>query len=254
VIIFLVIALIATFIQPLRYAASTKLLVLREAPAGIDPYQVSRANNYTSEVLANVVETNSFLNQVLASDQDINADYFAGDQKKRLEKWQDTVKADTGSGGGVINITVLHPDRLRADRLVRAVNQVLLVNHSQYHGSEAVSLMVINEPYTSDLPASPNVIWNIALGLAIGLLFGLSYIYLFPENTYDLRIWPGGRKSKQDKSAYQDIPYDLEKGGLPVEKAAHNSGPGHSEYSQNKDDLDYVDFKKRGDIQNVFRG
>jgi len=264
IILFVVFAVIITFLQPFRYSANSKLLVYQEAPAGIDPYQVSKANNYTSEVLAKVVTTNSFLNKVLASGFDINSGYFPSDQQQRLEKWEDTVDASTGSGSGIIHILVLHKDRLQADQLARAVNQVIANNHQDYHGrGKAVSVKVINEPYTSNMPARPNVPLNVGLGFALGLLVALSYVYLFPEKDYDLKMVPEKpaqpSKSKPNR-VFREKRTQPETKPKPGQQP-ENTNQDHWRPVKNKpepstsqaDDLDYEDIVSQGSMDNVFK-
>lgn len=269
IILFLIFALIITFLQPFRYSANTKLLVFQEAPAGVDPYQVSKANNYISEVLANIVNANSFLSQVLESGYDINGTYFPPNQEERLEKWSKTVSADSGSGSGIVNISVFHPDKLQADQIARAINQVMLENHQQYHGGgEMVSIKVINEPYTSNLPTKPNVPLNLGLGLAIGFMVGASYIYLFPESSYNLRLFPGSRRKKKEAptrlSGYSDGGKRPEKRGgssqQPATAGIDNNNrhwrpveQGSRQDVYEEDELDYDEIVRRGSINNVFK-
>lgn len=204
IVLFLLLALVLTFIQPFKYQASSRLLVVQSAPAGIDPYQVNKANEYVSEVLAKIVPTNSFFNQVMNAGFNIDKTYFPTEPKKQLKKWKSTVIAQPSSKGGIITISVFHSDQGQADQIVRAVDSVLKSTHQQYHGNgDAVSIRIIDQPFTTDMPVKPNVPMNIGLAFAFGLIFALSYIYLFPEEAYDLRMLP--RRKKKAKFDQDDI-------------------------------------------------
>ena len=201
VIVFLVLSAVLIVIQPFRYGAETKLLVVQSAQIGADPYQVNKANEYVSDVLADVVLTNSFFNEITNAGFNINRNYFSTDLNKQLKEWKSAVKINS-SDRGILSINVYHKDKEQADQIVRAINATLKGKHAQYHGSgEQVSVRVIDQPFVSNLPVKPNVVLNLVFGLVFGLLFALTYVYLFPESRYDLRLVPG-KKSK--RKYYED--------------------------------------------------
>lgn len=206
-VLFLLLVMVLTFVQPFRFRSESRLLVVQSAGQGIDPYQVNKANEYIAEVLSKVVPTNSFFSQVLNSGFNIDRGYFPDDPKKMLKKWQDTVFARPSTKGGIITVSVLHTDKNQADQIIRAVNQVMEAGHGAYHGNaEAVSIRVIDQPFTSELPVKPNVPLNVGLAFAFGLIFALSYIYIFPEEAYDLRLLPRRKKRyRYDEEAIRQV-------------------------------------------------
>ena len=88
IVLFLVLTMVLTFVQEFKFKAESRLLVVQSAPAGIDPYQVNKANEYVAEVLAKVVATNSFFNESLNAGFNIERDYFPFEPKKQLKKWK----------------------------------------------------------------------------------------------------------------------------------------------------------------------
>jgi capsular polysaccharide biosynthesis protein len=195
--LFFLISALLTFVQPFKYASEARLLVVQNAPAGVDPYQINKANEYVADVLARVIPTNSFFNEVIKTDFNINKTYFPTDPLKQLKKWKKTVKAYSSNTGGIISISVLHPDKYQSNQIIEAVNSIIKSNHAFYHGSgEQVSVRVIDEPFTSIFPVSPNIPFNLIAGVLFGLIFALSYIFLFPEEAYNLKFWPK-RKAKK---------------------------------------------------------
>lgn len=202
-IVFLVIAAALTFIQPFQYSAQSSLLVVRDYIPGVDPYQVSKSNEYVAKVLAKVVNSSSFYSEIMGAGFNINRTYFGEDAKKQRNTWQKTVKAGVTSDAGVLELTVFHPDRSQADQILRAVNATIKSNHEQYHGAgKAIAINVIDQPYVSAAPVKPNIAANLVLAFLFGLVFALSYIYLFPGNNFNLRLWPGGRKARREKEEY----------------------------------------------------
>jgi capsular polysaccharide biosynthesis protein len=83
VILFLIGAAVITFVQPMQYASWAKILVVQNYSPKTDAYVVSRSNEYLSTVLAQVINTNSFFNEVMNSGFDINKSYFG-------ENWNST--------------------------------------------------------------------------------------------------------------------------------------------------------------------
>ena len=254
ILLFLLISAILTFVQPFKYASEARLLVVQNAPEGVDPYQVNKANEYVADVLARVIPTNSFFNEVIKTDFNINKTYFPEDPLKQLKKWKKTVRANSSNTGGMISISVLHPDKYQSDQIIKAVDYLVQKNHAFYHGSgDQISIRVIDQPFTSIFPVSPNIPFNLILGVLFGLIFSLSYIFLFPEEVYNLRFWP---KRKAKKVNFQ-IEEDQFKEALQ-KKNNQNLERLYSEANKNtvqqeqfkQEDLE-EDFVVRGNMRNL---
>jgi len=211
VILFLVIAVIFTFAQPFKYASETKILVIQNFPQGSDPYAVSRSNQYLSSVLARIVNTNLFYNEVINSGFNIKKNYFPENVEKQIRLWDKTVSARTIGDSGLISIKVVHPDKYQSDQILRGVNHVFKTNHSFYHGlGDQVSIKTVDQPYTSDWPVEPNIVLNLMLALAFGIVFSFSFIFLFPEEKFSFKMFSSQQKGFTGKyTNVEDI--DLEK-------------------------------------------
>jgi capsular polysaccharide biosynthesis protein len=193
--LFMAATLILTLIQPLKYRSSSKMLVIQEFPQGVDPYTVSKSNMYISNLLAQVVETNSFYNEVMDTEFNIDKNYFLkknffGSQTSKI--WEDSVDARAIDDTGIIEIFTYHPDRFQNEQLAQAVNFILKTRHQLYHSTgENITLKVINEPSYSTFPVKPNIALNFSLSIMFGFMFSLAYIYLLPGDKYNIRIIPG---------------------------------------------------------------
>lgn len=199
-IIFFVISLALGFLNGIKYGSVSKVLVIQKSIAGTDVYTLNRSNEYLSGVLSSVVVSDSFFEEVMNAGFNIDKDYFTEEKniKDQLEKWQKTVAAKPLLESGIIEVSVFHPDKFQAEQIARAVNFVLITKNENYLSSGGnVIIKVIDKPVVSDWPVKPNLPMNLSLGLLFGLVIGLTYIYLFPEGRYDLRIFPGRRKGKK---------------------------------------------------------
>lgn len=201
--VFLVLSLIITAIQPFQYKSSVKLLVIQNFDKNIDPYAASKSNEYLSNILSKVAYSDYFLNQVLSSDFDIDKSYFASDINKRIKKWEKMINVNPVENTGIINIDVFHTSAYQAEQIVRAVSRVLIEKNNDYHGyGNSVNIKIIEGPITSKWPVKPNILLNLVLAAALGLIAGLNYIYLFPEERNYINFF-SKRKKREDNQIAQ---------------------------------------------------
>lgn len=188
VLLCLVISLIVTFVQPLKYGATSKLLVVQKYNT-YDIYATAKSNEYVSNILSNVVSSYSFYNEVKNSDSAIDKSYFTGDNSKQMRTWQKTVTARSISDSGVLEINVYHTDPKQAYEISKTVDWMIKNKHMNYHGlGDRIDIVVIDQPIVSKFPVKPNIFINILIGIALGLVFALGYIYILPDERYSWRL------------------------------------------------------------------
>lgn len=204
--IFLAAAIIFSAVQPFKYNSNLKLLTIVSFKETVDPYTASRSNEYLSNLLARIVISGTFFEKIKDSGFNIDKNYFSGNEKKQMKKWGQTVKAKSIADTGMISIDVYHTDRAQAEEIAKAVAYTLQTTNSQYHGfGNSVEIKIIDEPLTSNYPVLPSVPLNLGLAVAFAIIFFLCYIYLFPEERYDIRLWPKKStqaKASEDKSSF----------------------------------------------------
>lgn len=175
----LVIAVLVSFLQPLKYSAESQILVVSDYSQTSDPYQISRTNEYLSSLLAQVTYSSSFFEATVKPEYQIDTAYFGDTAKKRMTNWRNTIKVKPINDSGAISVKAYHPDKQQAEKIVRAINYNLITKNNYYHGlGEKVTLKVIDEPLVSNWPAKPNLIINFGLAIMLGLLLGLAQIYV----------------------------------------------------------------------------
>lgn len=188
---FLIIVLFFTFIQPLKYRATSELLVVQNYSQTADAYTVARSNYFLSNILAQVVYSDSFFNEVLESGYNINAAAFSSNSNKRKKQWQKLIKTKTINDTGIIAIYAYHQDKDQAFLLNQAVAETLKNKHQEYHGlGDKVTIKIIDKTYATDWPVKPNILLNILFGALIGLAAGAGFAYLFPNQEFRIRLWP----------------------------------------------------------------
>ncbi|MFH0955886.1 MAG: Wzz/FepE/Etk N-terminal domain-containing protein [Candidatus Falkowbacteria bacterium] len=188
-VMFLIVVSLLTFLQPLRYSATSTLLVVQNYGPNTDAYNVSRSNQFLSNLLAQVVYSDSFYGKVMESGYNINKSLFSADINKRKKEWQNMVYTRAIADTGMITLKTYHQDKATADKINQAIAYTLMTKHSQYHGlSDNVKIKVINDSTLSDWPVKPNIALNLILGLISGLAASLYFIYLFPNKQLSLKI------------------------------------------------------------------
>ncbi len=208
-IIFVIIVLTVgvSLIGPLKYGATSRLLVVQNT-TGSDPYTVSKSNEYLGNLFAQVAYSGSFYNLVLASPYDIDKNYFSGDYNGQMKIWEKTIRTKTLSDTGIIEINIYHPNPYQARQIALAVNDIMINKNSNYQGNgSGIKINVIDQPLVSNYPVRPNLPQNLVIALVASLILSLFYIYLFPEDRYDLRLWPK-RKMKKIKNIGHAVKLD----------------------------------------------
>lgn len=196
-IVFLVflISLLLTFVQPLKYSAEEKLLIVQSFPASADPYSFSKSNEFFSNIFAQVIKSKSFFDQTMNTDFEINRDYFFGDSREQMNKWSKTVDARAMSDTGIIEIKVYHTDKMQAEQIAQAISYVFKTNHQEYHGAgDKIAVKQLDNPIISRLPVKPNIFFNLVFGLLFGFIIAFCYVYLLPGDENNLSFFSKRKK------------------------------------------------------------
>lgn len=180
ILFFLIIGLIVSLAQPLKYKSNSRLLIVQ--PNASDAYTVARSNEYIGNLTVGVISSGSFLDALKNSKAVFDRNYFAGNYKDSIKKWNKTVFARSGGDTGIIEIEIYHTDKKEAERLSLAVNDLIVSGAGPYRfNPQEQVIAVIDQPVVSTFPVKPNLPLNLTLSLIFGFLAGASYIYLFPQ-------------------------------------------------------------------------
>ncbi len=178
---FVILGLIITLAQPLKYSSKSRLLILQPNTSA-DAYAVARSNQYVGGLISEVIYSGSFLDSLKSSSFAFNRNYFNGTYKENIKKWKNTVFAKSGGDTGIIDIEIYHTDPEEAKQISLAVNQLIISGQSPYKfDPNQTKISIIDQPIVSSFPVKPNIFVNFAISLLFGFLAGCSYIYLFPK-------------------------------------------------------------------------
>lgn len=201
--VFIALGLIITFVQPLKYSTKSKLLVIQNT-RDVDPYTVSKSNEYLGNLFSQVLYSSSFYDLTLSSQYNVDRSYFTNDATRQQKIWKKTVKARSLNNTGIIEMEINHPDPYQAKQLALAVNDVLMNKNFNYQGmGDTVRVNVIDQPLVSNYPTNPNPLINFALSIVLGVSFGFVYIYFLPEEKYNFYLF--GKPKSRRKKAQKEI-------------------------------------------------
>jgi len=254
----LMLTLVLSLAQTMKYTVKSRLLVVQNS-ADNDAYTLSKSNEYLGNLFAEVVYSSSFYDRVISSPYGINENYFSGTYNQQVEKWQKTIKTKTQGDTGIVEIYVYHPQPTEANKIALAINDILINNNQDYHGGQNIKISIIDQPITSSYPNKPNLPYNLILALFGSFIISLFYIYIFPEEKYNLHIF--SKKKIKRKAINSDL---LERYGNANYQGAipHNYySETHTNQADNKvnnqsrvaeeSNLEEIREKLNGNIRNI---
>ena len=172
----LVLALLISFVQPLQYSSTIRLLILQDSGSSVDAYTASRADERIAENLATILFTSTFFDQVMDSGFSIDRKTFPENDRKRRRVWSRAVDASVTRGSGLLTISTYHKDVTQAEQIARAIAFVLTRNVSDYTSGGSVQVSLVDSPLNSRWPVKPNILANSASGFFLGCLIGIALI------------------------------------------------------------------------------
>lgn len=174
----MVVALVLTLFEPFAYRATMRLLIIQATSPTLDAFTAVKSSEKVGKNLGNVIVSSSFLDRVLEASPTIDASYFPRVERKRRRMWTRAVESSVASETSVMTIDVFHPRQAQAKAIADAIGVVLVRDAHEYTGSPDISVKVIDPPLVTTYPVRPNIILRAVLGLVLGGLIGLAWVYL----------------------------------------------------------------------------
>ena len=174
-------ALIVSFVQPLRYSSTVRLLILQDVGTSVDAYTASRAEERIADNLSTILYTSTFFDQVMSTGFDIDQTIFPNDDSKTRKVWGNMVKATVSRGSGLLSVTAYHSDIDQAEQIVRAIAVVLTERVDEYTSGGSVDVRLVDDPLNSRWPVKPNILVNILSGFILGAFVGIGFVLLQTE-------------------------------------------------------------------------
>ncbi len=160
--------LVLSLVQTPYYRSRVRILLVQQYGAGMDPYNISKATEYYTNLLAEVVGSRTFFNEVMSADPRIQQNFFPTSPEKRERLWHKLVGAQPVGDTGILTITVYHPSRLQAESLASAIAEVFASKGALFHGvGDRITIRTIDDPVTSEKPVSPILWLNVLIAFIV---------------------------------------------------------------------------------------
>ena len=184
VIVFLTTALafsVSAFL-PAQYVSEVSILVIQKQTINkVDAFSAAKSAEYLSEILSQVIYSQSFLEDVLTAPFE-NKVSFPADISQRELLWQKMVETKKINDTGIVDIKVYAPSKREAAAMAQSVAWALSVRGHKYHGGgDWVKIITIDGPATSEMPAKPNLWLNTLLGFILGLFGAGAAVYFLDD-------------------------------------------------------------------------
>ncbi len=169
-----------SFIRPLEYSSSIRLLITQESISS-DAYSASRSAERVADDLAQIVYTTTFFDQVLQSRFGVNeAQFPSADAKpaKRRKIWNKMIGTSVARGTGLLSVSVYNHSPEQAKLISEAIAFVLTQQGWRYTSGGNISVRLVDNPLVSRYPVRPNIPANAFVGLVIGALAGGAFVLL----------------------------------------------------------------------------
>ena len=174
---FLGVAFLASlsFTLPKQFSSTMRLLVVQANVAGLDPYTAVKSTEQIAGSVRELTYTSLVANRVLSETDGLDTEYFPEDEYRRRRTWQKTVEVGLVPGTGILTVTVFHPERDQARRLVEGVARQIIEQTPNF-GYNAQA-KVIDTPLPSRWFARPDIVLNGLFGGLIGVFLALLSLF-----------------------------------------------------------------------------
>ncbi len=170
----LVAAIAFSFVQPLKYSSTERILIIQTNLAGVDPYTAIKSTERIAQNLSEIIYTSSFFNAVMSKTA-VDPNYFPQDENAKRRVWRETIATEVAAGTGVMSVVAYHTSREQAAELAVRVSEQLAAIAPNYFGY-SIRAQIIDDPLPSRFFAKPNVLQNGFIGAIVGFLLGGAWV------------------------------------------------------------------------------
>ena len=165
-----------SFLFPLGYSSSMRLLIIQKQLNQADPYTAIRASERIADNLGQIIYTTSFFDKVMNAKFNVDKTVFSSDALKRRNQWNRMITTQVIRDSGLLAVSVYHADKEQATQIARAIAFVLTTEGWQYVGGGDLQIRLVDDPIESRFPVRPNIPANALAGFVLGIMVGAGYV------------------------------------------------------------------------------
>lgn len=170
--VFLVLGLALSLLQPQLYRSRSRLLV---SMYGNDYYAIDKGNQYFASLLPKVAGSQSFFSDLFSANQQaygLDASYFGSGSREQMRAWQKTAELRMDAQG-ILTIDIFHRNPDQARQISLALSNYLISEGSYFQElHEKADIKIIDQPLVSRYPVKPDLVGNGLTSLILGTLIG----------------------------------------------------------------------------------
>src|SRR5688572_336259 len=106
-----------SFLFPLQYSSSMRMLIIQKQLSATDPYTAIKASERISDNLAQIIYTTSFFEKVMGAKFNIDQSVFKSEESKKRKQWREMIETRVIRGSGMLVVTVYHTDPKQAEQI-----------------------------------------------------------------------------------------------------------------------------------------
>ena len=167
-----------SFLLPLQYSSSMRLLIIQKNLSQQDPYTAIKASESISDNLGQIIYTTSFFDKLMVTKFNIDQSVFNSDERKKRDQWRQMIDTQVVRGSGMLVVTVYHTDPDQATQIARAIAFVITREGSGYVGGGDLNVQLVDDPLQSRYPVRPNIPVNAFMGFVLGIIVGTGYVFI----------------------------------------------------------------------------
>ena len=142
-------ALALSILQPLRYGATMRVLIIQSTSPTLDAFTAVKSAEKVGKNLGGIIVSSSFLDRVLQASPAIDASEFPTVESKRRTFWEKTVESSVTTDTSVMEIQAFHTRQAQARAIAESIGTVLVRDATEYTGSHDIVVKVIDAPLVS---------------------------------------------------------------------------------------------------------
>jgi len=217
------IAFSVSIFMPAKYSSEMKMIIIQNhTSSDVDAFSAAKSAEYLSDILSNVVYTESFIQNMFDAPMEVTKD-FSHSSEERMKIWKKTVDVSKENNTGILTIATYDPSREEAQNIAESIAWALNIRGTKYHGGgKNIKIQIIDGPITSEKPATPNIWVNTLLALIVGFAGAVATVHFFDD--FELNLFKRREKDNK-KSDKKDDDNDSENGDSLEDENINDQSP-----------------------------
>lgn len=191
-----------------NFRSSADILMSQSQTGTTDYYALSQSTNYLTNILAQSIYSEKFLDEVSATGK-ISTAFLKGDNAQKLKAWKKIVAVKNNSSVGIMSIQVFGDTQIQTDQLSQAILDIIVNHNSFFLGQDQnVNVRVLSGPIVEKNPSFTQIMMSCLGGFVVGMLFFLLFIIYQAEFLEENEVTPNTNETSFKNSEIELLPIE----------------------------------------------